>query len=736
MLGSEKGQVVKEPRNKTRQIERPAVWGLAPSMEGDEDSEVVTMTNNPSKVEASSSNEDEYDNVELVLDDAALKSAAPPAPTTACRRSPINGILKKKVSGIIKSGRYSPKTVSAAPTVGIICNEARSTPQSAVSGGEHTGQASNGAASDPRISHTYDMASFQNESLRPSPVQGVVNEAIVAATAAAAAAVAKSRTSSKGSTRSSPDVDSITGEVNSANLDEAVEQPVKPEKKEKKSKKSTASLSSRISRSSKSSVKSKSSLTVDSKESKKSRSSSVPATPSRKFLKGLPGFHKRSKSVANKKKDEPQDNAIEEVLQKGLCVETTTSDSNGAKHAKKEMLLHTKSLSSPDLATPEPTPPTTPTNEEIEDAKYWKATLDPSSSKTYYYHSKTKVTTWDKPTGFDEAQKLKKETKHWKATLDANTGKTYYYHSKTKEVTWTKPTGYVEKSKKKEEAAGNVVEAKPKGEEKQQAKEEATTPAEEQPCVENKTAGQSVAPAEESEAANQDLSAQNQAVSPDADEEETDVQPRTIERIRSIEDAPFDEPTPAKSKEQGAQDTDDDTFGSIPSITNNRVQSTDIYKSIDFSTRTKTMVSQMTDKTPRFNNTTATNPTRDFTDTQIDVNVTTDANMTGGKGNANTSLDSSLNSNSAGEDPPVIREQEKIAANPAVAANTKGTRKNESFDEGSVFDDDWSDEVSELSGIGNDYSPVRKKQLLIGRSGKKNVDKGGRDARTVSCSIF
>jgi hypothetical protein len=25
---------------------------------------------------------------------------------------------------------------------------------------------------------------------------------------------------------------------------------------------------------------------------------------------------------------------------------------------------------------------------------------------------------------------------------------------------------------------------------------------------------------------------------------------------------------------------------------------------------------------------------------------------------------------------------------------------------------------------------------LIGRSGKKNVDKGGRDARTVSCSIF
>lgn len=39
---------------------------------------------------------------------------------------------------------------------------------------------------------------------------------------------------------------------------------------------------------------------------------------------------------------------------------------------------------------------------EEEGAVNWKSVIDPNTGCTYYYHLKTRVTTWTKPDGFEE----------------------------------------------------------------------------------------------------------------------------------------------------------------------------------------------------------------------------------------------------------------------------------------------------------------------------------------------
>jgi hypothetical protein len=169
-----------------------------------------------------------------------------------------------------------------------------------------------------------------------------------------------------------------------------------------------------------------------------------------------------------------------------------------------------------------------------EEATYWRATLDITTNKTYYYNKKTKEVTWKKPACLDAAneeknggvgkksnknvvetaamasvaEKRKKSwfkrgvsssnikdndkndstqekeegakasesskkdgvssenvdgattdnSKYWRAALDASTGKTYYFNKKTQLVSWTKPEGFVEKdssNNKKKEKEGS-----------------------------------------------------------------------------------------------------------------------------------------------------------------------------------------------------------------------------------------------------------------------------------------
>jgi len=90
----------------------------------------------------------------------------------------------------------------------------------------------------------------------------------------------------------------------------------------------------------------------------------------------------------------------------------------------------------------------------------WKAAIQHDTGRIYYYHSKTRETTWIRPESFvlwkmgmDTTlnrpyfyNQITKETSWevppdfdpWKSYVDANTGKTYYHNVLTRETTWSK----------------------------------------------------------------------------------------------------------------------------------------------------------------------------------------------------------------------------------------------------------------------------------------------------------
>mmetsp|Transcript_15374 Transcript_15374/g.21943 ORF Transcript_15374/g.21943 Transcript_15374/m.21943 type:complete len:901 (+) Transcript_15374:34-2736(+) len=75
-------------------------------------------------------------------------------------------------------------------------------------------------------------------------------------------------------------------------------------------------------------------------------------------------------------------------------------------------------------------------NAEVKKVKRgkWKAVIDESSGKLYYYHTRTKEMTFERPITFVE----------WKATEDKNTGNIYFYNTITRKSTWDRPDGFRE----------------------------------------------------------------------------------------------------------------------------------------------------------------------------------------------------------------------------------------------------------------------------------------------------
>eukprot|EP00985_Skeletonema_marinoi_P011363 scaffold5397_cov126-Skeletonema_marinoi.AAC.10 len=369
-----------------------------------------------------------------------------------------------------------------------------------------------------------------------------------------------------------------------------------------------------------------------------------------------------------------------------------------------------------------------PTSEQIEEAKMWKSTLDKKTGRAYYYNSKTKQTVWEKPIGYDEAcEELAREKEEgasdlWKATVDSSTGKTYYYNKTTKEVSWTIPKGYKGsvRGDKKAKSVGDKAEFD--GSDIAKYWRETVDANTGKTYYFNKKtkevswekpAGFSAASAKKSDgiadAETVPLSKSQSAPAKSDYDTPFDEEPP---------DAPFDEPDGAPASPRrahfGANGNADETPDAMSSMS--LYSRTKSLKSIEL-TKQRTYASAMTDTTRKATNTAM--PARDFTNTQINV-IRDDEDeersqtpkIAPQRGQTTPTKSSTLSRGKA----PVV--------SPSSPKRRYRTKKAENLgsDDDSDFDD-WSDEVSELSGIGNEVNGV-----------KTNRSKAPKDSRTESSS--
>lgn len=373
------------------------------------------------------------------------------------------------------------------------------------------------------------------------------------------------------------------------------------------------------------------------------------------------------------------------------------------------------------------------TREQIEAAKKWNSTIDKTTGKAYYYNSETNETVWKKPVGYDEARgelastEIKEsDSDFWDATVDASTGKTYYYNKKTKEVSWTIPKGY--KGSVRGDKKGNRTgeEQKKNGNEKKAEDDIAKYWRE----TVDSTTGKTYYFNKKTKM----VSWEKPKIDENADAEKS--RSATLKKTPSSPsknsggntgngspldeeppDAPFDEaggaPASPKKAHFGANKNEEQPPDAMPLY--NRTKS---LKSIEL-TKQRTYASAMTDTTRKVANTGT--PARDFTNTQIKVIKDTEDGESSQnsspkvppkRGQTASTKSSSIN---AGKTPIVS------PSSPKRRYRTKKAEHLGSDDDSDL--DDWSDEVSALSGIGN--------EVETGSGTKGSLIKHQKDSRTV-----
>ena len=90
-------------------------------------------------------------------------------------------------------------------------------------------------------------------------------------------------------------------------------------------------------------------------------------------------------------------------------------------------------------------------------ARQWKEMWDNESGCTYYQHSESGETVWEKPEGFDQAwleeedpkalaerSRNRRQVRCWQELLDEDSGTIYYYNSATGQKQWEKPDDFDE----------------------------------------------------------------------------------------------------------------------------------------------------------------------------------------------------------------------------------------------------------------------------------------------------
>jgi hypothetical protein len=389
------------------------------------------------------------------------------------------------------------------------------------------------------------------------------------------------------------------------------------------------------------------------------------------------------------------------------------------------------------------------TREQIEEAKKWKSTIDTTTGKAYYYNSETKTTAWEKPVGYDEAceelasaDSKESVSEFWNATLDASTGRTYYYNKKTKEVSWTIPKGYKgsvrgdkkgkstgEQQKKKNGSEKNAEDGSAKYWRKtvdattgktyyfnkktkmvSWEKPAGVVDTSSKKIDENADAGKS-RPEPLKETPSSPSSSPPSFPSKNSRGNTGNGTPLDEEPP----DAPFDEPDGAHAPSKKAQfvvnKNAEETSDAMPLYSR-----TKSLKSIEL-TKQRTYASAMTDTTKKVANT--GQPAKDFTNTQINVINDTEDGESSQKSSPKVPP-------KRGQTTPTKSSSLGVGKTPIVSPSSPKrpyrTKKAENLGSDDESDlDDWSDEVSALSGIGNEVDS--------GVKGSRN--KHQKDSRTV-----
>mmetsp|Transcript_17463 Transcript_17463/g.37738 ORF Transcript_17463/g.37738 Transcript_17463/m.37738 type:complete len:1343 (+) Transcript_17463:143-4171(+) len=572
----------------------PAVWGVAPD---DIDYDDDGYTKDPTHSKEGHEPSVEYDNVELVLDESTLHPtfSSRDSPTMSAKSLSKSEQARSQSGGIqLKQfGRKSPKAGILRNKLSKFSRQAKTpspTTMNSVAGSSTPSRGTLGVAvveskNDPRICHMYDMTAFENEELRPEfGMKSVASSSRGGTPVSMSSARGVSPVPFLGSVKEEEDV--FCQPVGGTEVDLAPvlksDETLAEKKSLKGGKKLLKGLSSFKPSKSKSTTENNSKTcakkkSLGSRLSKNTSSSNTttPIQPTKKEIQEAKKwkatfdansnkyyyYHWESKEVCWMKPvgfDEAngiengeeagggeKENQLNATNDKAVVDQNKSEKSKGKKVGFGGLGMKVGKSKTPADATPKETGngndnAKKPEVDQQDEIKNWRATLDPTTDKEYYYNKRTKEVSWTKPACFARdyngnteaaegnneveetsamtsvAEKRKKTwfnkkdkksatdtigkgeekqvdtvemssaavpieegktttakpeessannndnvdptAKYWRATLDASTGKTYYFNKKTKLVTWTKPEGFKEKgessdSKKEEKAA-------------------------------------------------------------------------------------------------------------------------------------------------------------------------------------------------------------------------------------------------------------------------------------------
>ena len=270
---------------------------------------------------------------------------------------------------------------------------------------------------DPRISHTYDVTSFDNEELRPGlpPGDGTATRGAQPTSKGGRGSGAKRTTNSTGGGQSALNAPPLPhkdqgqeGMFLCRPVGDAAARPPPP-------------IPSKVQRALEASAgvypanEANEEVEIDSLVLL-GEAAALPAPTTEKKKGGLLlGLGRRPRAPKSAKGTKTVESGFKSLRKKSMPLGRLGKSSNhgGGVSGGATINLQKKEVAA---APPLPSPA------QVQEAKKWRATCDKSSDKTYYYHRVTKEVRWEKPPGYDEAHRDGGSEKAGKAKENKSSG--------------------------------------------------------------------------------------------------------------------------------------------------------------------------------------------------------------------------------------------------------------------------------------------------------------------------